>query len=120
MFGTNDLVMLSLRFSPLLLLFLFASIHCTAQNGEENNKESGFGIRTGEALSDAYYYDVPAYNFFIGPDAGDFETSILGFGSGFLFDIFSGRHSGDFLEIDRLSGSPFKSRIRDRHHEISL
>ena len=30
-----------------------------------------------------------AYNFFVGDDAEDFATSINGFGSGFIFDIFT-------------------------------
>ena len=40
-----------------------------------------------------------AYNFFTGPDAADFRTSINGFGSGFLFDIFTGRYSLDLITV---------------------
>ncbi len=40
-----------------------------------------------------------AYNFFTGDNVDDFRTSIKGFGSGFLFDAFSGRFSQDILLI---------------------
>jgi len=40
-----------------------------------------------------------AYNFFIGDDAEDFATSINGFGSGFLFDVLTGRQSWDLVRI---------------------
>ncbi len=40
-----------------------------------------------------------AYNFFIGDDAEDFATSINGFGSGFLFDVLTGRESWDIVNI---------------------
>jgi len=39
------------------------------------------------------------YNFFLGDDADDFQTTIKGFGSGFLFDIFTGRAGVDVLQI---------------------
>lgn len=39
------------------------------------------------------------YNFFLGDDTDYFQTTIKGFGSGFLFDIFSGRTGVDFLQI---------------------
>lgn len=38
-----------------------------------------------------------SYNFFTGDEADDFRTTINGFGSGFLFDAFSGRFSKDIL-----------------------
>lgn len=38
-----------------------------------------------------------SYNFFLGNDADAFSTTINGFGSGFIFDIFTGRYSVDFL-----------------------
>ncbi len=40
-----------------------------------------------------------AYNFFVGEDAADFQTSVNGFGSGFLFDVLTSRNSLDFLAI---------------------
>ncbi|MFC2118448.1 hypothetical protein ACFLTI_05525 [Bacteroidota bacterium] len=40
-----------------------------------------------------------AYNFFVGDDAEAFATSINGFGSGFVFDIFTGRESYDIITI---------------------
>jgi hypothetical protein len=40
-----------------------------------------------------------SYNFFIGDDGDDFITSINGFGSGFIFDVFTGRYSVDLLTI---------------------
>ena len=40
-----------------------------------------------------------SYNFFTGDDADGFETSINGFGSGFLFDALSGRMTKDILTI---------------------
>jgi hypothetical protein len=39
-----------------------------------------------------------SYNFFIGDD-DEFTTSINGFGSGFIFDIFTGRYSVDLLTV---------------------
>jgi hypothetical protein len=39
-----------------------------------------------------------SYNFFTGPDAGDFSTSVKGFGSGML-DFFDTRSSVDVLSI---------------------
>jgi hypothetical protein len=36
-----------------------------------------------------------SYNFFVGDDDDDFTTSINGFGSGFIFDMFTGRYSVD-------------------------
>jgi hypothetical protein len=39
------------------------------------------------------------YNFFVGDDADDFRTTIRGFGSGFLFDAFTGRYSKDIVSI---------------------
>ena len=36
-----------------------------------------------------------SYNFFVGDDNEDFATSINGFGSGFILDIFTGRYSVD-------------------------
>ena len=38
------------------------------------------------------------YNFFVG-DAEDFRTTIRGFGSGTVFDLFSGRYSADILSV---------------------
>lgn len=38
-----------------------------------------------------------AYNFFLGDDADDFTTTINGFGSGFIFDVFTGRYSIDIV-----------------------
>lgn len=40
-----------------------------------------------------------AYNFFTGPDAEDFSTTIKGFGSGFFFDLFTGRYSIDIVQL---------------------
>ena len=40
-----------------------------------------------------------AYNFFPGENAKQFGTSINGFGSGFIFDVLSGRHSVDFISL---------------------
>ncbi len=40
-----------------------------------------------------------SYNFFVGEDAEDFQTSINGFGSGFLLDVLVGRNSLDFLQL---------------------
>jgi len=40
-----------------------------------------------------------SYNFFIGEDAELFQTTILGFGSGFIFDVFTGRSSMDIITI---------------------
>jgi hypothetical protein len=39
------------------------------------------------------------YNFFVGDNADDFRTTIRGFGSGFLFDAFTGRYSKDIVSI---------------------
>ncbi len=39
------------------------------------------------------------YNFFVGENADLFKTSVQGFGSGFIFDIFSGRGSFDLVSI---------------------
>ena len=40
-----------------------------------------------------------AYNFFVGKDAKDFQTTIKGFGSGFLLDLFTGRYSSDLMTM---------------------
>jgi len=40
-----------------------------------------------------------AYNFFLGDDAEQFSTSINGFGSGFIFDVLTGRYSVDFISL---------------------
>lgn len=40
-----------------------------------------------------------AYNFFLGDDAEQFGTSINGFGSGFIFDVLTGRYSVDFISL---------------------
>ncbi len=40
-----------------------------------------------------------SYNFFLGDDASDFSTTITGFGSGFIFDAFTGRYSFDFITV---------------------
>lgn len=40
-----------------------------------------------------------AYNFFVGPDSKDFQTTIKGFGSGFLLDLFTGRYSSDLMTM---------------------
>ncbi len=40
-----------------------------------------------------------AYNFFVGEDAELFQTTIMGFGSGFVFDIFTGRSSYDIITL---------------------
>lgn len=40
-----------------------------------------------------------SYNFFIGDDSDDFATSINGFGSGFILDMFTGRYSIDIFTI---------------------
>jgi len=40
-----------------------------------------------------------SYNFFLGDDAEDFATSINGFGSGFVFDVLTGRQSFDIISI---------------------
>ncbi len=39
------------------------------------------------------------YNFFMGDDAADFQTSINGFGSGFILDVLTGRNTFDFLQL---------------------
>jgi hypothetical protein len=39
------------------------------------------------------------YNFFLGDDAADFQTTIMGFGSGFLFDVLTSRQSIDLLQL---------------------
>jgi hypothetical protein len=52
----------------------------------------------------AHYFGVmrlesqASYDFFVGPDAGDFKTSIKGFGSGVL-DFFGVRGSCDIIDI---------------------
>jgi hypothetical protein len=40
-----------------------------------------------------------SYDFFVGKDANDFQTTINGFGSGFIFDVFTGRYSVDFITV---------------------
>lgn len=40
-----------------------------------------------------------SYNFFSGPDADAFSTTINGFGSGFFFDLFTGRYSFDAITL---------------------
>jgi len=45
-----------------------------------------------------------SYNFFVGDDAKDFQTSINGFGSGFLFDALTSRNSLDFLALGTKTG----------------
>ncbi|MEA3444299.1 MAG: hypothetical protein U9R19_06175 [Bacteroidota bacterium] len=40
-----------------------------------------------------------AYNFFVGDDADMFQTTIKGFGSGFLLDMFTGRYSSDMVSM---------------------
>ncbi len=40
-----------------------------------------------------------AYNFFVGKDSELFQTTVKGFGSGFLFDIFTGRYSSDLVSL---------------------
>ena len=39
------------------------------------------------------------YDFFMGDNAADFQTTIKGFGSGFLFDVLTGRNTIDFLQL---------------------
>ncbi|HDR89953.1 MAG TPA: hypothetical protein ENN63_10060 [Bacteroidetes bacterium] len=40
-----------------------------------------------------------AYNFCLGEDAERFATTIDGFGSGFMFDAFTGRYSVDMISV---------------------
>ena len=40
-----------------------------------------------------------SYNFFAGDNIDDFQTSIKGFGSGFLLDAFAGRFSKDIVYL---------------------
>lgn len=40
-----------------------------------------------------------SYNFFTGQDASDFRTTILGFGSGFLLDAFTGRYATQLVTL---------------------
>lgn len=77
---------LTLRFPAILLLFiaLSASMHAQFRVEYGNNFRDDVGL---------------AYNFFVGDDAEDFQTSINGFGSGFLLDIFTGRYSIDLISI---------------------
>ncbi len=56
----------------------------------------GFGIKyLGFTRNDAGL----SYNFFVGDDADQFTTTIDGFGSGFLFDVYTGRYSVDLLSL---------------------
>ncbi len=77
-----------LRISILLLAIMAFSLNLEAQNKfgvkiKINHREdSGVG-----------------YNFFMGEDAEDFQTSINGFGSGFILDVLTGRNTLDFLQI---------------------
>lgn len=68
------------------LLFLFSS----------SFGQSKFGVKLGKGEREDGGF---AYNFFIGDDAEDFATSINGFGSGFLFDVLTGRQSWDLVTI---------------------
>ena len=66
-----------------------------------SNAQNDFGIYG--------YYDtsfhpgmqsqVNMYNGFVGDDAGKLQTTILGFGSGFIFDIFSFRQYRDIVAL---------------------
>lgn len=68
----------------LAALFLTTSLHAQKSFDVKivSDSRSDFGL---------------GYNFFIGDQSEDFSTSIKGFGSGFLFDVFSGRMSTDIL-----------------------
>lgn len=70
----------------LLVLLLATSFKSPAQFSVEfiNNTRSDGGI---------------SYNFFVGDDNDDFTTSINGFGSGFILDIFTGRYSLDVVTV---------------------
>ncbi len=65
-----------------------------------------------------------SYNFFIGDDDDDFATSINGFGSGFIFDMFTGRYSVDvftagFDKVNLSLGAGFAiSKYRFRENII--
>ena len=77
-----------LKLSFLLLAIMAFSINLEAQN------------KFGAKIKINHREDSGAgYNFFMGEDAEDFQTSIKGLGSGFLFDLFTGRNTIDFLQI---------------------
>lgn len=77
-----------LKITTLMVLALFFAMSASAQNKFDtkikihHRDDAGF-----------------AYNFFVGEDAEDFQTSINGFGSGFLFDALAGRNTIDFIQI---------------------
>ncbi|UCH13903.1 MAG: hypothetical protein JSV22_12455, partial [Bacteroidales bacterium] len=70
----------------LLILLLVSSSKSPAQFSAKfiNNTRSDGGI---------------SYNFFVGNDNDDFTTSINGFGSGFILDMFTGRYSLDVVTL---------------------
>ena len=75
-----------ITFAILLTLILLSCCNLFAQGKFEvkfvNNYREDAGI---------------AYNFFVGNDTEDFATSINGFGSGFILDLFTGRYSIDLI-----------------------
>lgn len=73
----------------LLILFAFGlQLSASAQ--------SEFGVRVFDHCRSDFGL---SYNFFVGPDAEDFRTTIKGFGSGFLLDFYSARASVDVIEL---------------------
>ncbi len=72
-------------------LFIFLSVSLTSASFAQNKVSVRFfqSIRGDSFLS---------YNFFVGPDAVDFTTTIQGFGSG-LLDAFCFRNSIDLINI---------------------
>jgi len=81
---------MSKKFNYLMMLFALLFIFSSSFS------QSGFRVKmmSGEREDGGF-----AYNFFIGDDAEAFATSINGFGSGFLFDVLTGRQSYDIVDI---------------------
>ncbi len=85
----------------LVFIMLFSSVgFVSAQKRKEKNEKTHKFIRF--FPKERIGYQKVAYNFFtVGPntDSKMFETTVNGFGSGFVFDIFSFRSDLDMIAI---------------------
>ncbi len=81
----------------LVLALLLASGSLVAQNAAEKKSKFRVDFATGYKVEGSL-----GYNFFISDDKATqelFQTTVMGFGSGFIFDIFNGRASVDAIDI---------------------
>lgn len=90
-----------LRLLMISLLITSISTFAFAQD-DTDTSDGGFAVRAfgkGHAEHGSSAYGLRLYNFFRGPDAEKFKTTIKGFGSGFILDVFNGTLGTPLLSI---------------------